>query len=273
MLWIALVSNLQRNSPEFWNLFWQIPLNKLYQLTDLALPHKMLTAFKHWYADGHHLIQLWKLKNYPKYFDRLDLGMQCITSSIAILSGNTVVWKYFENLMKIFWTFDENILIVLVRQKYLGMSLTCAQLQALLCPQSWWRSIVWSCCAHEHLMMIALYHCVIISCTNIWGWSQYMYHCHGQPSMQDTSGNDVIWVKIFGLWLFNVHHHHCVISGWSNGKYNFAQVLRSTAPRPPFIWKASALDWWASNKLTHKLGARQMGPKPDLGAYQRTWRF
>ena len=128
---------------------------------------------------------------------------------------------------------------------------------------------------HEHLMMITLYHCVIISCTNIWGWSQYMYHCHGQPSMHDTSGNDVIWVKIFGLWLFNVHHHHCVISGWSNGKYNFAQVLRSTAPRPPFIWKASALDWWASNKLTHKMGvhARQMGPKPDLGAYQRTRRF
>ena len=105
MLWIALVSNLQRNSPEFWNLFWRIPLNKLYQLTDLALPHKMLTAFKHWYADGHHLIQFWKLKNYPKYFDRLDLGMQCITSSIAMLSGNIVVWKYFENVMKIFWLF------------------------------------------------------------------------------------------------------------------------------------------------------------------------
>ena len=212
MLGLALVSNLQRNSPEFWNLFWQIPLNKLYQLTDLALPHKMLTAFKHRYADGHHLIQFWKLKNYSKYFDRLDLGMQCITSSIAILSGNTVVWKYFENLMKIFWTFDENILIVLVRQKYLGMSLTCAQLQASLCPQSWWRSIVWSCCArtfdddyiiplcdhivHEHLRMITIY--VPLSWSTLHAGYQWQWCDLGQ-----------------NLWLVTVHHqhHHCVISG------------------------------------------------------------
>ena len=61
-----------------------------------------LQALVCWWSSSYTTL---KDKNYPKYFDRLDLGMQCITSSIAMLSGNIVVWKYFENLMKIFWLF------------------------------------------------------------------------------------------------------------------------------------------------------------------------
>ena len=214
MLGIALVTNLQRNSPEFWNLFWRIPLNKLYQPTDLALPHKMLTAFKHWYADGHHLIQFWKLKNYPKYFDRLDLGMQCITSSIAMLSGNIVVWKYFENLMKIFWLF-------------------------------WCGRNIWEChwpvpnfkpCYARNLDGDQL--CDHVVHTNIWWWLHYTIVWSYRARTFDDDHNICTIVMINPpryqwqwcdmvqhLGLVTVHHHqhhHRVISGWSNGKYNFA---------------------------------------------------